>query len=154
MSLEQRGPGRQVRVLSNTRQRGLAGNRNTGILAAASDLIAFLDDDDTWLPGKLTRQVSALLSEPTAQFATTAMEVAYDGGLHERRAGVDRVRHRDLLRSRMAMLHSSSFLVWRDALVDEIGLVTSPCHTAWRRTGSCSFARRATSRSSTSTSRW
>jgi glycosyltransferase involved in cell wall biosynthesis len=123
MSLEQRGPGRQVRVLSNTRQRGLAGNRNTGILAAASDLIAFLDDDDTWLPGKLTRQVSALLSEPTAQFATTAMEVAYDGGLHERRAGVDRVRHRDLLRSRMAMLHSSSFLVWRDALVDEIGLV-------------------------------
>jgi glycosyltransferase involved in cell wall biosynthesis len=123
LSLEQRGPRHRVRVLSNARQRGLAGNRNTGILASSSDLVAFLDDDDTWLPGKLTRQVSALLAEPSAQFATTAMEVSYDGALHERRAGTARVQHRDLLRSRMAMLHSSSFLVWREALVDEIGLV-------------------------------
>jgi glycosyltransferase involved in cell wall biosynthesis len=123
LSLEQHGDRRQVRVLTNTRQRGLAGNRNTGILAARSDLIAFLDDDDTWLPGKLTRQVGALMSEPTAQFATTAMQVDYDGSLHERRAGTARVHHRDLLRSRMAMLHSSSFLVWREALIDEIGLV-------------------------------
>lgn len=123
LSLEQHTARHRVRVLSNTRQRGLAGNRNTGILAATSDLIAFLDDDDTWLPGKLTRQVSALLAEPTAQFATTAMQVDYEGSLHERRAGTARVRHRDLLRSRMAMLHSSSFLVWREALVDEIGLV-------------------------------
>jgi glycosyltransferase involved in cell wall biosynthesis len=59
LTLEQLGSPRQVRVLTNARQRGLAGNRNTGILAAESDLIAFLDDDDTWLPGKLTRQVSA-----------------------------------------------------------------------------------------------
>jgi glycosyltransferase involved in cell wall biosynthesis len=123
LSLEQTGPRHRVRVLSNVRKQGLAGNRNTGILAATSDLVAFLDDDDTWLPGKLTRQVSALLAEPTAQFATTAMQVDYEGGLHERLAGTSRVRHRDLLRSRMAMLHSSSFLVWRDALVDEIGLV-------------------------------
>jgi glycosyltransferase involved in cell wall biosynthesis len=123
LSLEHEGPGPRVRVLTNTRQQGLAGNRNTGILAATSDLVAFLDDDDTWLPGKLTRQVSALLSEPDAQFATTAMQVDYDGGLHDRLAGTARVRHRDLLRSRMAMLHSSSFLVWREALIDEIGLV-------------------------------
>ena len=60
LSLEQAGPGRRVRVIANARQRGLAGNRNTGILATSSDLVAFLDDDDTWLPGKLTRQVSAL----------------------------------------------------------------------------------------------
>jgi glycosyltransferase involved in cell wall biosynthesis len=123
LTLEQLGGRYQVRVLTNTRPQGLAGNRNTGILAATSELVAFLDDDDTWLPGKLMRQVSALLAEPTAQFATTAMQVDYEGGLHERRAGTSRVHHRDLLRSRMAMLHSSSFLVWREALVDEIGLV-------------------------------
>ena len=123
LSLEQLGGPYRVRVLTNERPQGLAGNRNTGILAATSDLVAFLDDDDTWLPGKLTRQVSALLAEPTAQFATTAMQVDYEGGLHERRAGMARVHHLDLLRSRMAMLHSSSFLVWREALVDEIGLV-------------------------------
>lgn len=123
MSLEQLTGRYRVRVLTNARPQGLAGNRNTGILAATSDLVAFLDDDDTWLPGKLTRQVSALLAEPTAQFATTAMQVDYDGGLHERLAGTARVHHRDLLRSRMAMLHSSSFLVRREALLDEIGLV-------------------------------
>lgn len=123
LSLEQAGPQHRVRVIANARQRGLAGNRNTGILAASSDLVAFLDDDDTWLPGKLTRQVSALVSVPTAQFATTAMQVDYDGSLRERRAGCDRIVHRDLLRSRMAMLHSSSFLVWREALIQEIGLV-------------------------------
>jgi glycosyltransferase involved in cell wall biosynthesis len=123
LSLEQLTARYRVRALTNTRGQGLAGNRNTGILAAASDLVAFLDDDDTWLPGKLTHQVSALLAEPTARFATTAMQVDYDGGLHVRRAGTTRVHHRDLLRSRMAMLHSSSFLVWREALLDEIGLV-------------------------------
>lgn len=123
MSLEQLTGRYRVRVLTNARPQGLAGNRNTGILAATSDLVAFLDDDDTWLPGKLTRQVSALLAEPTAQFATTAMQVDYDGGLHERLARTARVHHRDLLRSRMAMLHSSSFLVRREALLDEIGLV-------------------------------
>jgi glycosyltransferase involved in cell wall biosynthesis len=123
LSLEQEGPGPRVRVLSNTRQQGLAGNRNTGILEAKADLVAFLDDDDTWLPEKLTRQVSALLGVPDALFATTAMQVDYDGGLHDRLAGTTRVEHRDLLRSRMAMLHSSSFLVWRKALVDQIGLV-------------------------------
>ena len=123
MTLEQLSSGHRVRVLTNARKRGLAGNRNTGILAAESDLIAFLDDDDTWLPSKLTRQVSALLGDPQAQFATTAMLVDYEGGLHERRAGAVRVQHRDLLRSRMAMLYSSSFLVWRKALVDDIGLV-------------------------------
>jgi glycosyltransferase involved in cell wall biosynthesis len=123
LTLEQEGTRHRVRVLSNTRQRGLAGNRNTGILAASSELVAFLDDDDTWLPEKLVRQVDALLTEPTAQFATTAMQVDFEGSLHERRAGTSRVQHGDLLRSRMAMLHSSSFLVRRQALLDEIGLV-------------------------------
>src|SRR5690242_16188801 len=70
-SLERDATSRRVRVLSNSRTPGLAGSRNTGILAATSDYVAFLDDDDVWLPSKLARQMSALTSEPDAEFSTT-----------------------------------------------------------------------------------
>jgi glycosyltransferase involved in cell wall biosynthesis len=53
---------RSVSTLVNTRKRGAFGARNTGLLAAKGDLVAFLDDDDEWLPGKLARQVAVLRS--------------------------------------------------------------------------------------------
>src|ERR1700735_864324 len=62
--------GGDVAVLANERSPGLAGARNTGILALDTDLVAFCDDDDRWLPGKLTAQVRALLSAPGAEFAS------------------------------------------------------------------------------------
>lgn len=114
---------RPVRVTTNARTPGLAGARNTGILGSAAELVAFCDDDDSWEPGKLRRQVEALHAQPGAEFVTTAMVVDYQGRVTTRLAGRDRVRHVDMLRSRMAMLHSSSFLARRSALIDGIGLV-------------------------------
>src|SRR3954469_8129488 len=64
-----------VLVLTNWRTPGLAGARNTGILALDTELVAFCDDDDQWLPDKLRRQVAALEAEPAAEFATCAIEV-------------------------------------------------------------------------------
>ncbi len=43
---------------------GLAATRNFGVAVARGELLAFLDSDDVWLPGKLTRQVQALLADP------------------------------------------------------------------------------------------
>jgi glycosyltransferase involved in cell wall biosynthesis len=111
-------------VLTNWRISGLAGARNTGILALDTELIAFCDDDDRWAPDKLRRQVAALLAEPESEFATCAIEVEYEGKTTARLAGTGRVTVDELARSRMAMLHSSSFLVRREALTPEaIGLV-------------------------------
>ena len=112
-----------VRVLVNERKPGLAGTRNTGILAATSELVAFCDDDDRWLPGKLARQVTEFRAEPGAEFATTSIVVEFGDARSPRTAGRGRVDHAHLLRSRMAMLHSSTFLAARSALVDGIGLV-------------------------------
>jgi glycosyltransferase involved in cell wall biosynthesis len=116
--------GVQVLVLTNWRTSGLAGARNTGILALDTELVAFCDDDDRWHPDKLRRQVAALLAEPDSEFATCAIEVEFEGRCTARLAGRSRVTIDELARSRMAMLHSSSFLVRRDALADDaIGLV-------------------------------
>ncbi|MEU4158882.1 glycosyltransferase family A protein [Actinoplanes sp. NPDC026670] len=113
-----------VLVLTNWRAAGLAGARNTGLLALDTELMAFCDDDDQWLPDKLRRQVAALLAEPEAEFATCAIEVEYEGRCTARLAGRPRVTVADLARSRMSMLHSSSFLIRREALEhDRVGLV-------------------------------
>ncbi|GGJ99534.1 hypothetical protein GCM10010123_31790 [Pilimelia anulata] len=106
-----------VRVLANTRAPGLSGARNTGILDLDTEWVAFCDDDDVWAPAKLRRQVELLRTRPEAEFATCAIEVEFRGALTARRAGTDRVGVADLARSRMAMLHASTFLVRRDSLV-------------------------------------
>jgi glycosyltransferase involved in cell wall biosynthesis len=117
------GGARPVRVLPNARTAGLAGARNTGILATDADYVAFCDDDDEWLPGKLTAQVDALAGEPDAVMASCSILVQFDDRENVRLAGRSRVTHGDLLRSRMAMLHSSTFLFRREALIDRVGLV-------------------------------
>lgn len=112
-----------VRVLHNDRTPGLAGARNSGILSSKADLVAFLDDDDHWLPGKLAAQVRRFGEVPGAEFATTAITVQFEDRSVARRAGTSTVNHGQLLESRMAMLHSSTFLIRRDCLLDGIGLV-------------------------------
>lgn len=122
-TLASRHPRREVRVTTNVRTPGLAGARNTGILALATELVAFCDDDDVWLDGKLTRQVERLLSSPGSEFVTTAMRVDFGERSTIRLADRDLVTVRDMARSRMAMLHSSSFVFRRAAMVDGFGLV-------------------------------
>ena len=116
-------PNDRLTVTVNGRTPGLAGARNTGILDLDTDLVAFCDDDDEWLPGKLRRQVEALRARPGAEFASCGIGVDYAGTVHPRLAGRAEVSHADLLRSRMVMVHSSTYLARRAALLDGIGLV-------------------------------
>jgi glycosyltransferase involved in cell wall biosynthesis len=112
-----------VHVLRNNRTPGLCGTRNTGILAGSGELVAFLDDDDRWLPGKLRRQVTLLGSRPDAEFASTSSCIEFAERRTDRYAGTDTVTHERLLESRMSMLHSSTFVLRRSALVGDGGLV-------------------------------
>jgi len=111
----------RIRAIPNERTPGLPGARNTGILALDTDLVAFCDDDDEWLPGKLRAQVAALVAS-RGDFATSSVTVAYDGTESVRFADTALVTHKRLVRSRMSMLHSSTFVV-RRAFLHELGLV-------------------------------
>jgi glycosyltransferase involved in cell wall biosynthesis len=122
-SLVEEFPDLRVRVTANDHKPGLAGSRNTGILMSDADLVAFCDDDDVWLPGKLEAQVRALQAEPAAELVSTSIVVRFEERESVRLAGTDRVELSHLLRSRMSMLHSSTLLFRRQALVDGIGLI-------------------------------
>jgi glycosyltransferase involved in cell wall biosynthesis len=111
-----------VRVLVNDRSPGLAGARNTGILAATGELVAFCDDDDEWLPGKLAAQIAAL-GRTGAAFACCGIRVSYADATFDRVLDRDEITLAALLRDRMTELHPSTFLIRAAALRDGIGLV-------------------------------
>jgi glycosyltransferase involved in cell wall biosynthesis len=112
-----------VHVMRNERKPGLCGTRNTGVLAGDGELVAFLDDDDRWLPGKLRKQVALLLSRPQAEFATTSSCVEFRGTRTDRPLGTDTITHERLLDSRVFTAHSSTYLFRRSALLGSGGLV-------------------------------
>ncbi len=56
----------RIRVLRHELNRGVSAARNTGIRASSAPLIAFLDSDDRWLPGKLDAQVRFFRDNPGA----------------------------------------------------------------------------------------
>lgn len=116
----ERGP-HLLRAVQNSRTPGLAGARNTGILEATSDLVAFCDDDDEWKPTKLAAQLP-LFDDPAVVLAATGIEIHSAGGRHARLSPAT-VQLEDLLRSRITELHPSSFIVRAAALRGELGLV-------------------------------
>lgn len=114
---------RTVRVVRNDRRPGLAGARNCGIRHSRGEHVAFCDDDDYWLPGKLRRQLDLLHEVPEAGLCTTGIRVEYDGGSYPRVLDAERVTFEDLLRDRHTELHPSTFLLRRSVLESRIGLV-------------------------------
>lgn len=51
--------GPDLRIFRHDENRGANAARNTGIEASSGEFLAFLDDDDTWHPTKLEKQVAA-----------------------------------------------------------------------------------------------
>lgn len=70
----------RVRYVTHQSRGSPGAARNHGAFAAQAPLIAFLDDDDLWLPDKLARQVFVFDSEPEVLLVFGRMERF---GLHD-----------------------------------------------------------------------
>lgn len=113
---------RDVRVLRHERNRGANAARNTGVRAANGDLIAFLDDDDSWRRTKIARQVRAFeRSGPDTGVVYTGLELVDEAadtiGTSSRELRGDITR--DLLCG--ASVGSFTRLMVRTELLDDIG---------------------------------
>lgn len=114
---------RAVRIFSNTRQPGLAGARNTGILSCTTDLIAFCDDDDAWKPQKLILQVARMRAEGS-QGCVSGIEIEYGEKRITRIPNVSTIDTKSITRDRLTGAHPSSYLFKSSFLTKTVGMVS------------------------------
>lgn len=100
------------RYITYGRPRGGAGARNAGARAATRELIAFLDDDDVWLPRKLERQCERL-----GEAEAALCGYRYLGSSRERVLPRTRITVQDLT---LRNTHPTSVLVVRRDVLLEV----------------------------------
>jgi glycosyltransferase involved in cell wall biosynthesis len=112
------GYGDRIRVVGGL-NRGPSAARNTGVRASAGEYIAFLDDDDEWMPEKLARCVPLFDADPACALVyTLATKVDEQGRLmapqSDARPDPESPTLKDLLASPWNVV-PSQFVVRRDA---------------------------------------
>lgn len=111
----------RVRYVPQDQNTGVAGARNRGMREAKGEFIAFLDDDDEWRPGKLSRQIELMDSagQETGLVYTGMTVIGPDGESRQ----VLAERGGSLLPEMLArnVVCATSSVVIRKKVIDEVG---------------------------------
>lgn len=62
--------------------RGIAASRNRGVKLASGEMLAFLDQDDTWPPDKIARQFEYLKENPDVSIVLSKERLIFAEGYH------------------------------------------------------------------------
>lgn len=110
----------RLRYIKQERHKNGAAARNAGIRSARGEYIAFLDDDDEWLPEKLEMQIECLGSNPDYG-GVSCLYTYYSGGKPTRKSPIytNNNLHRKVL-DRSVSLSTSTLLIKKRCL-DETG---------------------------------
>ena len=118
--LQEMGDSR-IKYFRNERKKGGNGARNTGIINAKGEFIAFLDDDDEWFPEKLSHQLTYLLENPERNGVFSGYKIKLKKKWKIRTFRVSSLRIEDVILNRVS-IGSSSNLLFRSKIFDEVGL--------------------------------
>jgi GT2 family glycosyltransferase len=100
----------RVRIVVNGRTRGVSGARNTGAQSSAGNLLAFLDDDDEWLPEYLAEALSLFRSRRLDMVCTDLLYHFEDGTERPGKRAPDRLE-KDLFLTRNPGLIGSNLII-------------------------------------------
>lgn len=108
----------RVRLVRQDKHINGAAARNAGIRAAGGTYIAFLDDDDEWLPEKVEKQLR-FLKERNVHGVSCLYELFLDGRLDRKGPSIpDDDLLFDILSRKVQIMAGSSFFCLKSALVD------------------------------------
>lgn len=108
-----------INYIQHEINKGACAARNTGIKAAKGGLVAFLDDDDEWLPEKIEKQIR-LFDDTEVALVFCRQYIITDT---ERRVAKSKI-YRGMVYDyimRENFIGSTSFVVCRKSVLDEIG---------------------------------
>ena len=91
---------------------GVAAATNRGVLLSKGELIAFLDNDDVWLPAKLERQVAFLDQHPACGFVNCDMQYISESGVR-----IDRYLRGINLREAYVRLFQKGYVIMCSAVM-------------------------------------
>lgn len=112
----------ELKVIRHEKNLGVSAARNTGIRAGRGEMLAFLDSDDEWLPGKIGVQVDYLLKNPD-QVLVQTQERWMRKGLRVNPGRKHLKKSGDIFIESVALcLISPSAVMLRRSLLDEVGL--------------------------------